>query len=214
MKPTDKSHIETLLSRFLDGTSTLDEERTLARYFRTEDVPGEWEAYKDMFAWFDQGMPEPTAAPAPARLHLLRRWAAVAAVVAVVGGIGAYLLRPVPQPERVALQEPAVAAAEVSQPVALPAVEPKPLPVRRQPVAASRPEPAAPVVEQPAEPAPYADDLAELKAELESLARDEALQRRAVIEADIEARGFRVVGMSDGYIDVQPIEEQSNFICL
>ena len=51
---TDK-HIEQLLSRFLDGISTLEEEAQLATYFRTQQVPDEWQVYQDMFALFDRG---------------------------------------------------------------------------------------------------------------------------------------------------------------
>lgn len=48
-------HIEQLLSRFLDGISTLEEEAQLATYFRTQQVPDEWQVYQDMFALFDRG---------------------------------------------------------------------------------------------------------------------------------------------------------------
>lgn len=50
-------NIEQLIKRFLDGQTTVEEESRIAEYFRTHDVEDEWKAYKDMFAWFDDGMP-------------------------------------------------------------------------------------------------------------------------------------------------------------
>lgn len=47
--------IAQLLSKFMAGTTSLDEERALARYFRTHDVGEEWKEYKEMFALFDSG---------------------------------------------------------------------------------------------------------------------------------------------------------------
>lgn len=72
-------HIEQLLNRFLDGTSTLEEEAQLAAYFRTHSVPREWQAYQDMFALFDQG--EVEVKPKAHRRYL---WPWVAAAAAVV----------------------------------------------------------------------------------------------------------------------------------
>ena len=50
----DIQDIQRLLDRFLDGASTLDEEKHLADYFRTHEVGEEWSAYKEMFAMFDE----------------------------------------------------------------------------------------------------------------------------------------------------------------
>lgn len=47
-----------LIDRFLAGQTTIEEEERLARYFReTRDLPDEWKAYRDMFAYLDGGMP-------------------------------------------------------------------------------------------------------------------------------------------------------------
>lgn len=50
-------NIEQLIKRFMDGQTSVEEESRIAEYFRTHDVEDEWKAYKDMFAWFDDGMP-------------------------------------------------------------------------------------------------------------------------------------------------------------
>ncbi len=49
--------IQSLIDRYLDGQTSLEEEDRLADYFRSHDVPEAWQAYKEMFAYFDAGMP-------------------------------------------------------------------------------------------------------------------------------------------------------------
>lgn len=49
--------IKKLTERFMAGQTSVEEEETLAEYFRSHDVSDEWKAYKEMFAWFDKGMP-------------------------------------------------------------------------------------------------------------------------------------------------------------
>ncbi len=58
MKPIDnQKYIARLLDRFLQGDSTLEEEQILADYFRSAaDLPAEWEDFRTMFHYFDQGM--------------------------------------------------------------------------------------------------------------------------------------------------------------
>ena len=49
--------ILTLIKRFMAGQTSIEEEDRLAEYFRTHDVGEDLQPYKEMFAWFDQGMP-------------------------------------------------------------------------------------------------------------------------------------------------------------
>ena len=44
-----KAYIKDLLDKYMDGTSTLEEEDILAKYFRGKDVPQEWEDYRQLF---------------------------------------------------------------------------------------------------------------------------------------------------------------------
>ena len=92
MNPTNENTIRALLRRFMDGETSLDDERLLAEYFRDHPVPEDLRPYHDMFVWFDRGMP-PAATPRLRRLRVLRR-VAVAACVAGLVGIGVWLLRP------------------------------------------------------------------------------------------------------------------------
>lgn len=49
--------IKKLVERFMDGLTTIEEEKKLAEYFRTHEVSDQWQEYKEMFAWFDNSMP-------------------------------------------------------------------------------------------------------------------------------------------------------------
>lgn len=95
----DKDTIKELLDRFMDGKTTIAEERQLADWFRTAIVPEEWIAYKDMFAYFDAGMPadEPQQTVEPEGTAVRRKallwWAAAVAVVALLCSVAVWTTR-------------------------------------------------------------------------------------------------------------------------
>lgn len=76
-------YIEQLLSKFMNGESTLEEEARLGDYFRTQDVKPEWETYRTMFAYFDNGMKETFLEDKPEKRRGAWRRAAIVACIAV-----------------------------------------------------------------------------------------------------------------------------------
>ena len=72
-----KEHIAKLLDKYMDGTSTLEEEDVLAEYFRGQDIPQEWADYQQLFQEIEAMKPQPKAR---------KRWMgwSVAAAVAVL----------------------------------------------------------------------------------------------------------------------------------
>ncbi len=54
----NKDDMKTLIDRFMAGQTTLEEEDRLARYFRSGKALEEWRDYREMFAYFDEGMPD------------------------------------------------------------------------------------------------------------------------------------------------------------
>ena len=88
-------NIRLLIGKFMDGTSTLDEERMLAGYFRTEkQIPADLEPYREMFAYFDGGMADITPA---VKKHLptvsmWRRACRVAAALLALLGMAYWLM--------------------------------------------------------------------------------------------------------------------------
>ena len=79
--------VERLLQRFMDGTSTLEEEARLAEFFRTHEVAGEWATYKDMFALFDEGKVE---VEEKQKSTAWWKYAGIAAAIALLLGLGFY----------------------------------------------------------------------------------------------------------------------------
>ena len=68
-----------LLEKYMDGTSTLDEEAILAQYFRGKNIPEEWLCYQQMFQEIEAMVPQTTGRT---------RWAVWSiAAAAVVAGV-------------------------------------------------------------------------------------------------------------------------------
>jgi hypothetical protein len=87
-----KEVIEKLLQKYMDGTSTLDEEAILAQYFQGKNIPEEWLCYQQMFQEIEAMKPQP-------KTH--RRWSVWGiAAAAVVAGV-LYLAVPPRQTELV-----------------------------------------------------------------------------------------------------------------
>ena len=54
----DEIKIRQLLKKFMDGTTTVDEEQEIGRWFSHHTtVSDDLEDYRTMFSWFDDGMP-------------------------------------------------------------------------------------------------------------------------------------------------------------
>ena len=84
----ENEHIRLLIERFMEGETTLQEERQLAQFFRTHSVPDEWKPLKLMFEYFAQGMPIKSSSLSSShekkhRYTLWRWWYAAAAVTII-----------------------------------------------------------------------------------------------------------------------------------
>ena len=55
-----KEYIGQLLERYMDGTSTLEEEDIIASYLKGDDVPQEWEVYRELFQEIEDMQPAKT----------------------------------------------------------------------------------------------------------------------------------------------------------
>ena len=113
----ERLHIEELLRRFMQGETTLDEERELGDWLRTHEVDDTLLPYQQMFAAFDAGMPWVQPTP-PRRRIVWWHWAA-AATVATLLAIGLMLqhMRPtpaMPQPPVTAQAQPDTAVEKTA----------------------------------------------------------------------------------------------------
>ena len=171
MRNPDYATIAQLLERYMQGTTSLSEEQTLERFFRTAtDIPVEWNTFRLMFTAY--------AAPRPkSRAHILRRmmpWMAAASVVAAVVIV-------------VCRFSPSDTAPTTAQaiPTAIPVAEPLPARVAEpaaRPASQSAPAPAvrksAPACVAPAQPVDtlYRQLMAETVVATANLMDDMALQ--------------------------------------
>ena len=88
-----KAYIQSLLDKYMDGTTTLDEEDILLQYFTQGDVPAEWEDYRQLLAEIESMR--------PAETHQRRwgLWSMAAAVIAALVVFAATQILPEHQPE-------------------------------------------------------------------------------------------------------------------
>lgn len=95
MEITNKN-IEEYIQRFMEGETTNAEEQAIYRFFHTEEVPEHLKPYTDMFAWYEEGMPEEKLPKSQAR-PLWKRiplelWSMGIAAMLVIGiGLGIVL---------------------------------------------------------------------------------------------------------------------------
>lgn len=91
MKTYDRhiKEVETLVEKFFDGETTLDEERRLYDFFKRADVPPHLSGYREMFSDF-AALPIEKEAVKPRRRTIWRIVAACAAVVLIAFGLWFY----------------------------------------------------------------------------------------------------------------------------
>ena len=73
-----KAYIKDLLDKYMDGTSTLEEEDILANYFRRKDIPQELEDYRLLFQEIEAMKSQPKTS---------KRWIGWSVAAAIVVGI-------------------------------------------------------------------------------------------------------------------------------
>ena len=216
MKRYSQQQIGDLLDKFINGLTTPEEEAVLGDYFRTHNVPEEWEDYRLMFDYFDRGMEGELLTPqAPVQSltsMMGHRWWGIAAAAAIAAVIGTMtVLR---SPKSTTSQPPVVAEAQaVDTPTIIkaPAVEMQQLAVANPPKPAQR---ERAVTRTPSKTRRLRAQNDSLRAQNERLQRElEDLKRRAFI-IDMEANGFKAVMCEDGrigFIDLeQKIENEFN----
>ena len=215
MKRYSQQQIKALLDKFMDGQTTVEEEAMLAEYFRSDDVPAEWEDCRLMFDYFDRDMEGdlvPVEQPRPSLIRLMgRRWWGIAAAacitVAIVATVMLHHPATVPEMPPVASNE-TTPIGETQDFASLHETEPSPetsitRPVETQNLASQSRSirPTRSTRSLQAENKKLAQENARLQRELADL------KRRAFI-IDLEANGFRAVQDEDGSIVLIDIEQE------
>ena len=199
-----KEYIAKLLDKYMDGTSTLDEEAILSQYFRGKNIPEEWLCYKQMFEEIEAIEPQPKAN---------RRWIVWSiAAAAIIAGV-LYLAVPSHQAEFVPTEPLTAQADTTSQQTIAPADT-----VTAQP--AQTAEPQQPVKAKKrslrkSEPTIHDYNkayalMAEAIQRQMDVERQIAQAQQEVIEAQLAAYGYIPVMQEDGTIIY--INEQKELI--
>jgi hypothetical protein len=98
-----KEYIGKLLDKYMDGTSTLDEEAILSEYFRGKDIPQEWEDYRQLFQEIEEMRQQPQTIKS--RMGRPYKWIAIAASLLILVGIGFGVRQYQDQQEQYAIYE-------------------------------------------------------------------------------------------------------------
>ena len=209
-----KEYIQELLTKYMDGTSTLDEEDILSSYFKGDNIPEEWTCYQQLFQEIEAMQPsnEQSAIKQPGAEHKpisRRRWIVWSlAAVAVIAGV-VYLAVPTHQSAFVTAA-PLTAQADtttVQSEMVQPQTETVHTDTLLAPKAATPPTPAKKRSKRKIEPTIHDIDKAyALLAQVEAQAQAED----EMIEAKMAAYGYIPVMQEDGTITY--INEQTNFI--
>jgi hypothetical protein len=108
-----RERIATLLEKYWQAETTVEEEKILAEYFRGPDVPPEWESHREIFSFFSQEAQVKPGAYLEEKImqHIRPRrhmaWWAAAAVI-----IGLLALIPLLQPEKPRVGQRSFAVAD------------------------------------------------------------------------------------------------------
>ena len=194
-----KAYIKDLLDKYMDGTTSLEEEDILASYFRGKDIPQEWEDYRLMFQEIEAMKPQP---------RRNRQWIGWSVAAAVVAGI-IYLAVPSeqevsPEAQPLAAQTDTIATQPILQAdtTSLRQIESKPIQSKKRRI--RKPRPTIHDIDKA-----YA-----LEAQAEQEQREVELQlaecRIEMIEAQLAAYGYIPVTQEDGTITY--INEQKELI--
>ena len=107
----DLKYIESLLEKYHNGTTNIEEERLLKVYFSTTDVAPHLKPYQPLFKFFDEELKTQYAKPIPfkPRKNNWLQWGSIAAVVLLL--VAVYINKPTPKDELGTFTEDEVALA-------------------------------------------------------------------------------------------------------
>ena len=188
-----KAYISELLDKYLDGTSTLEEEDILSQYFSQEPIPAEWEQYRLLFAEIE-AMKPPRAK---------RRWLGWCAA-AVVGSILMITSLSQLSPTTVPPTAPLTAKADTTAVLLPEAPNEQPIPDTMA-LQKLRPMQQQRKRQRKQEPTIHDYDkayalMAQAEKEQQQVQQEMELVRQEVLHAQLVAAGYVVIRQDDGTI--------------
>ena len=210
MKRYTKEYVEKLLDKFMNGTSTLDEEDFLAQYFQHQEVPREWEEYRLLFQEIDAMRPVQAEIVEINPDNRRKRWMGWGVAAAVVAGILYFAVPSKPIEPTAPLTAKVDTTATVVQPE-IPISETKTDTVSPQKTPVESPKRSR------RKPRPTMLDhdkayvlMAQAEQEIRDVERQLAQCQQEIVEAQLAALGYIPVMQEDGTIIY--INEQQNLI--
>ena len=191
MRQYTKEYIQLLLTEFMDGTTTLEEEDILNQYFTQGNVPAEWEEYRLLFAEMEGMKPQKNR----------KRWIGWSIAAAVVGmAILSVTMLWQPSP----LPTPLTAKADSTTVLRPEAPNEQPLP---DTTALRKPQPVKQQRPRLRKPKPTIHDydkaytlMAEMEQEQQAVRQQIEQARQEVAHVQLTAAGFVPVMQEDGTI--------------
>ena len=198
-----KEYIQSLLDKYMDGTTTLEEEDALARFFRHQEVPAEWEDYRLLFREIDAMKPvssEIVEIKPENRRKQWMGWSAAAAVAAVI----LYFAIPPKQTEPIEPLKPLTAKVDTATTVS-------PQEIRTSEAKTDTVSPQETPVQTPKrsrrKPRPTMLDhdksavlLAQAQQECQAMEMQLAEAQQEILQAQLTAAGFIAIQKEDGTI--------------
>jgi cytoskeletal protein RodZ len=186
-----KEYIHSLLTKFMDGTTTLEEEDILNLYFTQGNVPAEWEEYRLLFAEMEGMKPQKNR----------KRWIGWSIAAAVVG-MAVLSVAMLWQPSQ---QSPTLTAKADTTTVLRPeAPNEQPLP---DTTALRKPQPVKQQHPRLRKPKPTIHDydkaytlMAEMEQEQQAVRQQIEQARQEVAHVQLTAAGFVPVMQEDGTV--------------
>lgn len=192
-----KEYIGQLLERYMDGTSTLEEEDIIANYLKGNDVPQEWEVYRQMFQEIEDMQP----AKATRRN---KHWVVWGIAAAIVIAFVAYISVQLQERQQQSVTPLLVKTDTTSVKREAEVEKPKPDTVQQnrqqvQPVKAKK--------RSLRKPEPTIDDYAKAYALMAEAERQQQEEERQIAEIEMQIQ-------QDEMLSIQPLMEEMGYVAV
>lgn len=192
-----KEYIGQLLERYMDGTSTLDEEDIIADYLKGDDVPQEWEVYRELFQEIEDMQPAKTT-------RRNKRWVVWSIAAAIAIAFVAYISVQLQERQQQSVTPLMVMTDTTSVKREADAEKPKPDTVQqnRQQV-----QPVKNKKRSLRKPEPTIDDDAKTYALMAEAERQQQEEERRIAEIEMQIQ-------QDEMLSIQPLMEEMGYMAV
>lgn len=192
-----KEYIGQLLERYMDGTSTLEEEDIIADYLKGDDVPQEWEVYRELFQEIEDMQPAKTT-------RRNKRWVVWGIAAAIAIAFVAYISVQLQERQQQSVTPLLVKTDTTSVKREAEVEKPKPDTVQqnRQQV-----QPVKTKKRSLRKPEPTIDDYAKAYALMAEAERQQQEEERQIAEIEMQIQ-------QDEMLSIQPLMEEMGYVAV